>query len=285
MFVKQFFLILTICLYSVSPVFAGNTDQAQVRGHWQDTKMRDLKAHPQTQLARWCLNSSHLKSMCPIKWDLQLMKKPRRMELQSGVEGKGLISRYKHKYEISVGRNPIPNRRLLMDLPSHKIHKKQSQRSCMRWDKNSGRNSGQDCGRNSNKRNDLAESQGTGNYSYQSRTHKWQKSRDVDIKASDEFGGLGLKVTMEDNAIRVVAILNDKPAHQAGLLPGDQIIRLEDTFVKDLSLREVVSKMRGEPGTQIRLLITREGQPEPFKIAVERAIIHIDNGSQSFDSD
>jgi len=52
---------------------------------------------------------------------------------------------------------------------------------------------------------------------------------------------------------------------------------LEDTLVQGLSLDEAVSQMRGEPGTQIRLLIAREGQPEPFEITLKRAIIRLDS--------
>lgn len=101
--------------------------------------------------------------------------------------------------------------------------------------------------------------------------------REVNIDTRGEFGGLGLEVTMEDGTIRVVAPLDGTPAHQAGLLPGDRIIRLEDTLVRGMSLDEAVSQMRGEPGTQIRLLIVREGQPEPFEITLKRAIIRLDS--------
>ena len=101
--------------------------------------------------------------------------------------------------------------------------------------------------------------------------------REVNIDTRGEFGGLGLEVTLEDGTIRVVAPLDGTPAHQAGLLPGDRIIRLEDTLVQGMSLDEAVSQMRGEPGTQIRLLIVREGQPEPFEITLKRAIIRLDS--------
>ena len=101
--------------------------------------------------------------------------------------------------------------------------------------------------------------------------------REVNIDTRGEFGGLGLEVTLEDGTIRVVAPLDGTPAHQAGLLPGDRIIRLEDTLVQGMSLDEAVSQMRGEPGTQIRLLIVREGQLKPFEITLKRAIIRLDS--------
>jgi carboxyl-terminal processing protease len=101
--------------------------------------------------------------------------------------------------------------------------------------------------------------------------------REVNIDTHGEFGGLGLEVTLEDGTIRVVAPLDGTPADRAGLLPGDRIIRLGDTLVQGMSLDEAVSQMRGEPGTQIRLLIAREGQPEPFEITLKRAVIRLDS--------
>ena len=126
---------------------------------------------------------------------------------------------------------------------------------------------------------------GAGKRGDRSRGDKWQKNREVNIDTRGEFGGLGLEVTMEDGTIRVVAPIDGTPAHQAGLLPGDRIIRLEDTLVQGMSLDEAVRQMRGEPGTQIRLLIARDGESEPFEITLKRAIIRIDNKRKSFDSD
>ena len=99
--------------------------------------------------------------------------------------------------------------------------------------------------------------------------------REVNIDTRGEFGGLGLEVTIEDDTIRVVAPIDGTPAQEAGLLPGDRIVRLEDTLVQGMSLDEAVSQMRGEPGTQIRLLIVREGHSEPFELTLTRAIIRL----------
>jgi carboxyl-terminal processing protease len=104
-----------------------------------------------------------------------------------------------------------------------------------------------------------------------------ERYQEINIDTRGEFGGLGLEVTMEGGTIRVVAPIDGSPAHQAGLLPGDRIIRLEDTLVQGMSLDEAVSQMRGKPGTQIRLLIVREGQPEPIEIRLKRAIIRLDS--------
>lgn len=92
---------------------------------------------------------------------------------------------------------------------------------------------------------------------------------------SGEFGGLGIEVTMEDGFVRVVSPIDDTPAAASGILAGDVIIRLDDTPVKGLSLRDAVAKMRGKPGSKILLTIIRDGEDKPLKIELTRAIIKV----------
>ncbi len=92
---------------------------------------------------------------------------------------------------------------------------------------------------------------------------------------SGEFGGLGIEVTMEDGFVRVVSPIDDTPAAESGILAGDLIIRLDDTPVKGLTLRDAVAKMRGKPGSKILLTIIREGEDKPLKIELTRAVIKV----------
>jgi carboxyl-terminal processing protease len=92
---------------------------------------------------------------------------------------------------------------------------------------------------------------------------------------SGEFGGLGIEVSMEDGFVKVVAPIDDTPAAQAGIKPGDLIIRLDDAPVKGMSLNEAVSLMRGEPGSKLLLTIIREGADKPLKVELTRAIIKV----------
>ncbi|WP_323135131.1 S41 family peptidase, partial [Methylophaga sp. OBS4] len=97
---------------------------------------------------------------------------------------------------------------------------------------------------------------------------------------SGEFGGLGIEVSMEDGFVKVVAPIDDTPAAQAGIKPGDLIIRLDETPVKGMSLNEAVSIMRGEPGSKLLLTIIREGADKPLKIELTRAIIKVQSVKQ-----
>lgn len=98
---------------------------------------------------------------------------------------------------------------------------------------------------------------------------------DLQINTKGEFGGLGIEVTMEDGFVKVVAPIDDTPAQKAGLQPGDLIIKLDDTPVKGMSLRDAVNRMRGKVGSKLGLTILRQGEDAPFNVTIERAVIQV----------
>ena len=80
---------------------------------------------------------------------------------------------------------------------------------------------------------------------------------------------------MEDGFVKVVSPIEDTPAFKAGVKPGDLIIKLDDTPVKGLSLNDAVKRMRGKPGSTIRLTIARKGVDKPIVLTLTRAVIKI----------
>ena len=98
---------------------------------------------------------------------------------------------------------------------------------------------------------------------------------DLQEGTSGEFGGLGIEVGMEDGFIKVISPIDDTPAQKAGLQAGDLIIRLDDTPVKGMSLNDAVTRMRGEPGTDITLTIIRDGADKPLKVTITRDVIKV----------
>ncbi len=90
-----------------------------------------------------------------------------------------------------------------------------------------------------------------------------------------EFGGIGIEITLEKGRPVVVAPIEGTPAWKAGLRPGDIIIAIngEDTF--NMSLMEIVKKIRGKPGTKVKLTILRKGAGKPFEVVITRAIIKV----------
>jgi carboxyl-terminal processing protease len=90
-----------------------------------------------------------------------------------------------------------------------------------------------------------------------------------------EYGGLGLNVTMEDGAVKVVAPIEDSPGFKAGLKAGDYITHLDGKLIYGGTLDEAVEQMRGKPGTSIKLTIVRPGRDKPFDVMITRAIIEL----------
>jgi len=99
--------------------------------------------------------------------------------------------------------------------------------------------------------------------------------KELQTSTSGEFGGLGIEVTMEDGIVKVIAPLLDTPASKGGVKAGDYIIRLGETSVQGLSLKEAVALMRGKSGAPIDLTIIRKGAEEPLLITLVREKIQI----------
>lgn len=99
--------------------------------------------------------------------------------------------------------------------------------------------------------------------------------KDLQVGTQGEFGGLGIEVGMEDGFVKVVSPIEDTPAFKAGVKPGDLIVKLDDTPVKGMSLNDAVKRMRGKPGSKIKLTIARKGVDKPVIVTLTRAVIKI----------
>lgn len=89
------------------------------------------------------------------------------------------------------------------------------------------------------------------------------------------FEGVGMEVGIREGELKVIAPLEGTPAQKAGLRPGDTLVKIEDTFARDLSIDEAVVLIRGEKGTVVRFLVLREGWAEAREFSMERAVIEV----------
>jgi len=100
------------------------------------------------------------------------------------------------------------------------------------------------------------------------------------VETKGKFGGLGIEITVKDGFLTVVAPIEDSPAYRAGIQPGDQIIKIEDQFTKDLTLMEAVKRMRGLKGTPITISVHRAGVSDLIPITIIRDIIKVQSVRQ-----
>ena len=98
--------------------------------------------------------------------------------------------------------------------------------------------------------------------------------REMQVNTRGEFGGLGIRVTMEGGYVKVISPIDDTPAFRAGIKPSDLITHLNGESVQGMTLNQAVDKMRGKAGSDIKLTILREGQ-KPFDVTITRAVVKI----------
>ncbi len=98
--------------------------------------------------------------------------------------------------------------------------------------------------------------------------------KEFNDKSYGEFGGLGIQITSDRGAVRVISPIDDTPAARAGIKAGDYITHIDGEQVFDLTLNQAVKKMKGRPGTKVKLTVVSDGA-EPRNITLKRAIIKV----------
>jgi carboxyl-terminal processing protease len=98
---------------------------------------------------------------------------------------------------------------------------------------------------------------------------------DMRIQTRGAFGGLGIEVTQEDGFVKVIAPIDETPAAEAGVEPGDFITHVDGEGLLGLTLDAAVQLMRGPVGSKIVITIVREDEPEPFDITIIRDTIKL----------
>lgn len=99
--------------------------------------------------------------------------------------------------------------------------------------------------------------------------------KEMQVETKGRFGGLGIVIAIKDNILTVIAPIEGTPAYEAGIQPGDRIVKIEGESTKKLSLYDAVKKLRGPSGSTVNITIMREGEKELLDFTITRAIIEI----------
>ena len=99
--------------------------------------------------------------------------------------------------------------------------------------------------------------------------------KDLQEKTRGTYGGIGLEVTGEDGAVKIITPMDDTPASRAGLQSGDYITAIDGTSIIGQRLNDAVSKMKGDPNSKLTLTIVRTGKDEPFDVTLTREVITV----------
>ena len=99
--------------------------------------------------------------------------------------------------------------------------------------------------------------------------------RSLMTQTEGNYGGLGLSVTQEDGAVKIMTVTEDTPAFRAGLKTGDYLTHLNGKLVYGGTLDEAVEQMRGPPGSTVKVTVVRPGRDKPFDVTITRAVIEL----------
>lgn len=100
--------------------------------------------------------------------------------------------------------------------------------------------------------------------------------KEMKTETQGSFGGVGIRITIQNNELTVVTPMPDTPAYYAGILPEDKIIKIDDKSTQDITSDEAVKLMRGNPGTKVVLTIYRPSTKEELTFTIIRKKIKIE---------
>jgi len=89
-----------------------------------------------------------------------------------------------------------------------------------------------------------------------------------------KYEGIGAELDIRDNQLIIVAPLDGSPAKDAGLKPGDKIVKIDDEVTYGMTVTQAVMKIRGTGGTQVKLGI-QTGTAEPRDVTITRSVIKV----------
>jgi len=111
--------------------------------------------------------------------------------------------------------------------------------------------------------------------------------RDMQEDTRSRFNGLGIEVAIKNGLPTVVTPMEDAPAARAGILSGDQILKINGASTDRMDLQDVINHLRGAPGQKISLTLIRPSTKEVKDYALERAEIKVQSvkGARLLDPD
>src|SRR6266513_2998664 len=99
--------------------------------------------------------------------------------------------------------------------------------------------------------------------------------REMQDDTRSRFNGLGIEVSTKNGVLTVVTPMEDTPAAKAGILAGDQILKINGTPTEKLELQQAVNLLRGKPEQKATLTILRPSSKEVKDYVLERAEVKV----------
>ncbi|HUN64682.1 MAG TPA: S41 family peptidase [Bacteroidota bacterium] len=100
---------------------------------------------------------------------------------------------------------------------------------------------------------------------------------EVELITSGKYGGVGVTIGLRDGKITILTVMEGYSAQRQGIQPGDRILSIDGSALDGLKPDNVRALTRGEPGSEVRLKIERDGEPKPLDFVLVREEIQLHN--------
>jgi carboxyl-terminal processing protease len=104
-----------------------------------------------------------------------------------------------------------------------------------------------------------------------------EDGEEVDLLTSGKYGGIGVTIGVRDGGVRILNVMDGYSAQRQGMLPGDRFLEVDGKPVTSKKPDDVRGMTRGEPGTDVRVKVEREGEPAPLEFVLMREEIRVKN--------
>jgi len=99
----------------------------------------------------------------------------------------------------------------------------------------------------------------------------------LEEEISSEFGGIGVQVELRNGSVVVIAPIAGTPGARAGILRADVIVSIEGVKLEKPALDDVVGRLRGKPGTTVKLGFLRPSTGKEFQVTLKRERIKVES--------
>ena len=106
----------------------------------------------------------------------------------------------------------------------------------------------------------------------------------VNSELAGSFSGIGVQFTIQQDTVRIVAVIAGGPSEGVGVLAGDKLITVDDSVFtgKKINNEKVMHTLRGEKGTKVKLGVLRAGAKDPLYFTVTRGDIPVTSVDAKF---
>jgi len=93
------------------------------------------------------------------------------------------------------------------------------------------------------------------------------------METRGDFVGVGARLSDDALGAKVMVVFKNSPADRAGVRVGDVIVAVDGKDVGGVAVDDIVTKIRGEEGTTVRLTLLRSSEPKPMTVPIVRAVV------------